>query len=371
MKRLVLAASLVLAATVGSADDVQRGPRYFFLERSYFWFANLDKEVLAAPSYYGEAERRRDDGDILFEAQPDPHLMLVNKLALLDLRDGTRPPALHGQPPEKKPFLPQVFGDRWVVSFSFKMRLRQLGGFSSPLRSPSFMPKLTFQRLSITRKKEGSFTPDNWIKVFGPQIIAWGHHSNGGAGCLSLEEIAPECSSAVPPERRTVNTQNGSFSTNYLRLGYFFLKGRSDGEREGEGGNWLDRSWSLGCWVELNPKSWGPGSIPEGQRALYGPARFGVTAELQRQFKLRKTPWNASLNPTYEYITFDHRPAPGSSPHRVVVDLSAVKDRGKLRGWGLAVRYYQGQDFNNLLFVRDIRRVQIGLVVDQQTRRLD
>jgi hypothetical protein len=176
----------------------------------------------------------------------------------------------------------------------------------------------------------------------------------------------PECNSAVPPEQPSVNTQNGSFSTDYVCLGHFFLKGRSDGS-----GNWLNRSWSLGGWVELNPKSWGPASIPEGQRALYGPTRFGATAELQRQFKLRKTHWNAALNPTYEYIKFDHKPAPGSSPHRFVVGLSAAKDEGRFRGSGLAVRYYQGQDFNNLLFVRDIRRVQIGLVVDQQTRRLD
>jgi len=366
MKRRVLATGLLLAAAATNADDVQRGPRYFFLERSYFWFANLDKEVLAAPAYYGEAERERDDGKILFEAQPDPALLLVNKLGLLDLRDGTRPPSAPGQPPAKGAALPQGFGDRWVISFSFKLRLRQLGGFSSPLRSPSFMPKFTVQRLSVTRKNPGSFTPDNWIKVFGPQIIVWGHHSNGGVGCLSREEPEPDCDTAIPPEQRTVNTQNGSFSTDYVRLGYFFLRGRSD-----PSGNWLDRSWSVGGWVELNPKNWGPGSIPEGQRAIYGPTRFGATAELQRQFRLGKTHWNAALNPTYEYIKFDRKPAPGSSPHRFIVDLSAAKDEGKFRGWGLAVRYYQGQDFNNLLFVRDVRRVQIGLVVDQQTRRLD
>ena len=38
----------------------------------------------------------------------------------------------------------------------------------------------------------------------------------------------------VPPPQRTVNTRNGSFSTDYVRLGYFFLKGRPDSS-----GNWL------------------------------------------------------------------------------------------------------------------------------------
>jgi hypothetical protein len=357
----------MLLATAASADEVQHGPRHFFLERSYFWFANVHKGVLAAPPYYGEAERERDDSEILFEAQPDPHLLLVNKLETIDLRDGTRPPPVAGVPPGRPPRLPLALGERWVVSFAFNMRLRQLGGFSSPLRSPSFMPRFTLQRLSITRKEPGHFLGDNWIKVFGPQVILWGHHSNGGQGCLSLEEVPPDCDAPIPPEERTVNTQNGSFSTNYVRLGYFFLKGWPDEVS----GKWLRRSWTLGGWVELNPRSWGPGSIPESQRRIYGPTRFAVTGEWQQQFTLGKTPWNFALNPTYEYIKFERRPSSASSSHRVVVDLSAVKDKGRFRGWGLAARYYQGQDFNNLLFVRDIRRVQIGLVVDAQTRRLD
>jgi len=369
----LLATCLLLAPPVVDADEAQHGPRYFFFERSFFWFAQLDKEVLAAPAYYGEAERERDDGSILFEAQVDPQLLLVNQLKTLDLKFGTRPSPDTGEGagPARRSWLPQVFGDRWVVSFAFKMRLRQLGGFSSPLHNPSFMPKFTLQRLSVTRKRAGDFLSDdsigvNWIKVFGPEIVLWGHHSNGGSGCLSLEEQAPDCDSAVPPEQRTVNTQNGSFSTDYVRLGYHFLKGRPDAS-----GRWFRRSFSVGGWVELNPSHWGPGSIPPGQRAIYGPTRLGVITELQQQFKLRGNHWNASLNPSYEYIKFDHKPAPDSSPHRFIVDLSAVKDEGKLRGWGLALRFYQGQDFNNLLFIRDIRRVQFGLVVDQQTRRLD
>ena len=35
---------------------------------------------------------------------------------------------------------------------------------------------------------------------------------------------------------------------------------------------------------------------------------------------------------------------------------------------GLAARYYRGQDFHNLLFVRDIQRFQLGLAYDPAAR---
>lgn len=338
-----------------SAGARREGRRQFFLERSFFFVGHFDRRVRSAPPYYTEEDRQRDDDEILFEALPAPHLFFVNELTRNDL--------LHGSNSR----WPRWLGDRWAVSFTFLARLRQLGGFSSPLRNPSFMPRFSLQRLTVTRRESGHFLPDNWIKVYGPQLVLWGHHSNGGAGCLYLEDREREgaCVSDVPLDQRRVNTRNGSFSTNYVRLGYFFQKAWPD-----ESGNFVRRSWMAGASAEINPPKWGPGALDEAQRRIYGPERFGLTAAVERRVRLFSWDVNLGLSPSYEYIRYDKKPSPKASPHRFIVDATAVKDSGRFRGWGLGVRFYQGQDFYNLLFVRDVRRFQVGLVVDPQTRQL-
>jgi hypothetical protein len=353
---LLLAVSSI--PRVQADDDPQQarqGRRQFFLERSFFFLGTFDKQVLSAPDYYSEEDRLRDDEKVMFEAQPAPHLFWVNELTRDDLLNGTSSK------------WPKALGGRWGISFTFLARLRQLGGFSSPLRNPSFMPRISVQRLSVTRKEPGHFLKDNWIKVFGPQVVVWGHHSNGGAGCLFLEdvEIDDQCVSDIPAEQRRVNTRNGSFSTNYVRLGYAFLKGWPD-----TNGKFIRKSWTLGAWVELNPKGWGPGALEDAQRTIYGPERVGVMAAFEHRARLLSWDVNLGLSPSYEYIRYDKKPSPDASPHRVIVDATAVKDSGRFRGWGLAVRFYQGQDFNNLLFIRDIRRIQVGLAIDPQIRDL-
>ena len=371
---LLLVPTALAAAGRGDATPGQppQGRRAFFLERSFFFVWHPERSVLAAPPYYTEEDRKRDDDQIMFEALPAPHLFLQNRLAFDDLKCGTRGDSSCPTKPATLPkflggrTLPKFLGDRSVISFTFMSRLRQLGGFSSPLRNPSFMPRFSFQRLSVTNAGNGDFDSKKAIKVFGPQLVLWGHHSNGGAGCLFVEDDEPDCTDALPPERRTVNTRNGSFSTNYVKLAYFFQKGWPDRDAD----KWMRKSWTLGAWVELNPGGWGPGALGPGQRAIYGPRRYGASLELQHQVGKSRAPWNVSLNPTYEYIQFDDKPAAASSPHRWIVDLTAVKEDGAFKGWGLAVRFYQGQDFYNLLFVRDVRRLQVGLVVDQNSRLL-
>jgi hypothetical protein len=348
-----LVAALVLGAPAGGAES--QGRRHYFLERSFFFLGHFDQQLRSAPGYYSEADRARDDDEVMFEAIPAPHLFFLNQLGREHLQFGT-----------DKKAEPDAHGPAWEVSFVFLVRLRQHGGFSSPLRNPSFMPRFTVQRLSVRRKKPGDFAEGNWIKVFGPLVVPWGHHSNGGSGCLFLEDdVNADCADPLPPEQRRVNTQNGSFSTNYVRLGYGFEQDWPDRNE-----SFVRKGWSAMAWVELNPKKWGPGALDDAQRRIYGPERIGVSLKGELRTKLFKWDVNWALNPQYEYIHYDLKPAPGASPHRFIVDLTGVKDSGRFRGWGLAARFYQGQDFYNLLFIRDIRRVQIGLVVDPQVRTL-
>jgi hypothetical protein len=231
------------------------------------------------------------------------------------------------------------------------------------------MPRFTIQWLSV--KRSGKQNPGDWegnIRVDGPTVVLWGHHSNGGPGCLFLESRVEDgkCITPIPAEQATVNTRGGSFSTNYVRLGWSWLFGRIE-HREGFG-NVLVGSWTLSPSVELNPPKYGPGALDDDQRRIYGPERFRIEIERQQFLPVGRVPLNLALAGSYEFIRYDQKPSPKASPHRVVVDLVAVKQTGKARGWGLAARFYRGQDFYNLLFVRDVRRFQLGLAYDPAAR---
>lgn len=363
MIRLSAVGVLAVLSLLGAAATPASAEKYeFFLERSFFFpgptiFSN---KVLHAPAYYTPELAKADDGEVQFEAQPAPHLFFLNQLDGDDIHFGTS----RGEGADR------LSSRRWTASFVFMVRLRQLGGFSSPLRNPSFMPRFALQWLRVQRSKkvnEGDW--EGRIQVDGPTIVLWGHHSNGGAGCLFKEdvEMENECVSAIPPELRTVNTRNGSFSTDYVRLSYHWLVGQIGKPKN------LDQAltWSvtLGAGLELNPPGWGPGAISEDLRRIYGPQRFRLESELQFLAAIGQVPMSVAISPSYEYIRYDEKPSARATPHRFIVDVTATNQRrGFLRGWGVAARFYRGQDFNNLLFIRDIQRFQLGIVVDTASR---
>jgi hypothetical protein len=341
--------ALVLAAP---ASLQAHEPFHFFLEKTYFFPGPtiFGQKVLARPDYYTAEQEEADDGDVFFEAQPAPHITFIDQVDGDDLLHGTT----------KR---------QWVGSVVFLTRLRLLGGFSSPLRSPSFMPRFTVQWLGVKRSDKqnaGDWAGD--IRVDGPTVVLWGHHSNGGPGCLFLESRIEDskCITPIPAEEATVNTRGGSFSTNYVRLGWSWLFGRIE-FRKGFG-NLLVHSWTISPSVELNPPGYGPGALDDDQRKIYGAERFKIEVERQQFLPLGRIPLNLALSGSYEYIRYDAKPSPDASPHRVIVDLVAIKQTGKVRGWGLAARYYRGQDFYNLLFIRDIQRFQLGLAYDPAAR---
>jgi len=91
---------------------------------------------------------------------------------------------------------------------------------SSPVRTPSYMPKGTGQLFWFKLQKDR-------VDLFAAQATV-GHHSNGQDGCLFLhqaresEDDDAECVPEVPADRNhvAVNRRDGSFSTNYLLFGW-------------------------------------------------------------------------------------------------------------------------------------------------------
>lgn len=90
---------------------------------------------------------------------------------------------------------------RYGATISTGIRLRMQAEESLPVRTPSYMPQITFYRHVKGRAAHDPFS--------GYVFLTIAHHSNGQDGDFFLPD-------------GSVNTFNGNFSTNYLESGIFF-----------------------------------------------------------------------------------------------------------------------------------------------------
>ncbi len=215
-----------------------------------------------------------------------------------------------------------------------------------------------------------------------------GHHSNGQDECtyqpgvLSREDLCPD---PTRPEDVRINYPNGSFSTNYLRLGAVWKRYRL---QPFGGSSVATRAMGFGLYGETHPPGLKiGGTLPPVLRPLYGTNRLRAFASLEARVGSLGPEsggfWKGSvrLEGGVEYIdkvppdraptsttipdaplNALFTPGDGSSRWRFVVEAAWTPDW--LRGWGLEARYHYGQDYYNLLFVRDIHWFQAGIVFD-------
>lgn len=90
---------------------------------------------------------------------------------------------------------------RWGATLSPTILLRMYAEESFPVRTPSYMPQITFYRQ----------LDDEQGRTLQYVFLSVVHHSNGQDDSFFMED-------------GTLNTHSGDFSTNYLELGMFFNK---------------------------------------------------------------------------------------------------------------------------------------------------
>src|SRR4030095_3269960 len=97
------------------------------------------------------------------------------------------------------------------------VRLRMFDSRSAPVRTPSYMPKGTFSGLMFRREPTVG-TRGSRVGLWAGQITV-GHHSNGQDGCLFTTDVLVNEDCVGPADLQQINRINGSFSTNYVRIG--------------------------------------------------------------------------------------------------------------------------------------------------------
>lgn len=332
-----------------STAQAEGRPQSLFLDRSYIAFM-LHDTTTGSASYYTPS-----DQPLIFEALLSPNLHIRRGIQQDELRNGTE-------------------GLDWSLSFTPQVRLRQLGGFSSPLRSPSFLPKFTLQAQRVVVERADPIFDEGLRKILGVQFIV-GHHSNGGPGCTFADEEAvdsdgnPVCQgpSGVPANQREIVFRGGSFTTNFLELAvhhrWAWLRSGADMDD-----HW-DPSLTVGFALQWHPADFPLPLPPGGDRGfldLYGPLRPRIEVEGSHteEWLHHRLRWALELeyrDPSLEIHSGADR---WSVTAEIWVQGTDVLDSFLPEDIGFGLRYYEGQDYYNLSVVRDVRRLDIHMVWD-------
>ena len=333
--------------TLGHAPSQQ------FLERSYW------------------APYSSNDTSISYEALVAPHIVALDQQpkAFSDLaHDASRR---------------TTSGSRFIITPEFVVR--QLRDSSSAVRTPSFMPRLSYEYFRATRLHDTlvggtALIPPHpefaWVRLTGFRVSV-GHHSNGQAGCF-LEGQHPgptsfEADDCVGlPDTGTihVNRANGDFSTSYVGLlahETFINRGGGNRPLYTIGGA-LGYDWHATAFL--------PGHSPAIERQFYGSWRAHAQAEAALSDGSNCADdargwcrWRGRTRITafYERAPSRHGPLVRRLPEAIVpyrwyAEVSHTFDL--IGGTGPFVRSVGGQDYYNIGFVHRRRQTLVGWTFD-------
>jgi hypothetical protein len=271
-------------------------------------------------------------------------------------------------------------GRTLVVTPMFRIRqLTDKAAASSPVRTPSFMPKLTAQLLAARRVGAETFAPAPDFPITALVVGidgTFGHHSNGQAGCFRANERTKpgghgdcELDPNASPGSDTLNTVDGSFSTWYFRVQGHARLARYNDEH-------LLMSITIGGGIDWHPAFLQSiGGMDSALAVVYGRQRPFWSVELARRsewpcpgvFALRWIPCGAGrlrASVNTEYI--NTRPV-GVSPVATTAELAWTFSR--YAGIGALVRFHRGQDYYNIALGHELNVTQFGFTIDLERDR--
>jgi hypothetical protein len=290
--------------------------------------------------------------DIIFEGQIAPRLIIVDSIGR-----ATRNVLLEMKPPS--------WG--YQISTTPMVRLRMFDETSNPVRTPSYMPKVTvqlarFRNLSPSNDVDAEEFNRGPIEMWLVDAVPFGHHSNGQDGCLFTSQARNadgDCVEVAPTPEPIVNKKDGSFSTNYIQAMAFYGRMYLDAAGAAAGEYATRWDWRIGAGMQFNPEGYVGGSIKPELSELYGPTRVlfsGLTA--------RRDLWRCGRLAGEVHFQYMTTPPPDVS--NVITQLEGACHPRNWGGAGVFVRFYHGQDYYNLGFAESITRVMFGMTLQKE-----
>jgi hypothetical protein len=263
----------------------------------------------------------------------------------------------------------------WVLTPMFVIRqVAAKTDASLPVRTPSFMPKLTAQFVAVRRVGESQVSRED-TAPFTALVVGidgtFGHYSNGQAGCFRANLVRKGDGSGdcvvdpnAGPGSDTLNTVDGSFSTWYLRAQAHIRLTHFKGTLPFS-------SVTLTAGTDWHPAFLEPiGGMDTALAAVYGRVRPFAGAEIARRSEWSCPPtallaWipcgvgRVRLGTNIEYLPT--RPA-GIAPVATTSELAWTFTR--YAGLGPLVRLHTGQDYYNIALGHELNVLQFGFVFD-------
>ncbi len=227
--------------------------------------------------------------------------------------------------------------DRWGIELSPRVILRMYNQESFPVRTPSFMPKVT----SFYQIKESS---NNKSDLFG--YFTWCHHSNGqDESFYGIDSVS-------------INTKSGNFATNYIELGLF--KSQHD-KRIPDAIQYFKFSaqYHYKHIEELD------GRFGDWRFFIDHQANFKVSNALRalgltkRELPAKSSVVNLSMK--LGFIAGKMNNYSTLNLHRLISQLTASYKPAFLQDVTLFAQYYYGQDYYNIYFDRQLHVFRIGI----------
>lgn len=217
-----------------------------------------------------------------------------------------------------------------MAVFTPQIIIRMYDEFSYPVRTPSYMPNISFYFLT------GSERSISELSLFGK--IA--HHSNGQDGDFY-------------DENGNVNVKSGNFTTNFIELGLI----KSFYNKEYKYYRFYKSS------VEIHPKTWMLGDMHGKYSGLrwhnnflvYKLPMVGNSLNRRANFSLKiETSW--MVDNVNDWKTFDL--------NRLNASLRFYYHPKFLEDIGLFVQLYHGMDYYNIYFQYQISVIRLGIMTE-------
>lgn len=300
-----------------------------------------------------------NDGNIVFEASIAPHLVFFQNYGR----------SLVVEEPGPRRFL----GGSWLFRNSAftgtpGVNLRMFRETSKPVRTPSFTPRIQYQKLFVDLDKQRAALQRKERQLDDTTLkevhVSFVHYSNGQKGCSILGQTRLPADDGTPDEGECepaaltgrLNTKDGSFSTNYVRVGANWR--RTNLETEGlqeESAVAAYSTWEYGVRADLDLHVQRSEAIRDDFPSYR--VRGTVEGAKSKVGLCRKRAHVAGA-----VIYSPETPDDISRFAYAVTGSCFITRRG---GWGLLARYYHGQDYYNIRYRETLKRFQFGIVYSQ------
>jgi len=223
---------------------------------------------------------------------------------------------------------------KWGLELSPRIIIRMYNKYSHPIQTPSFIPKVTifYQLVDSKNKKRDLF-----------MYFSWFHHSNGQDGYFYNSDST------------TVNTKNGSFSTNWL-----------------EGGVYLSRPDPYVPFTSNDFKVYAAYNYSQDKELndTYGRYRFFFDAQnnvnLTKFFRIYRQSYNNSKFTLKQSIRFgwiagDLVDIKTIDSKRIIFRYTIAFKPAFLNDVTVFAQYNYGQDYYNIYYERTLNVIRFGI----------